>query len=70
MSQIEILISALYSKPLIYAARIVAEIFNDLQLEQDWLKEVKTLIVLFQCLRLKQDWWLSMTNERHLKKNS
>lgn len=36
MSQIKILIRALYSNPPINGARIVTEIFDDPQLEQDW----------------------------------
>ncbi|EFA03109.1 aspartate aminotransferase, mitochondrial [Tribolium castaneum] len=41
MSQLKILIRALYSNPPINGARIVAEILTDPALRADWLKEVK-----------------------------
>lgn len=41
MSQLKILIRAMYSNPPINGARIVAEILSDPTLRSDWLKEVK-----------------------------
>nr|CAH7768483.1 unnamed protein product [Callosobruchus chinensis] len=41
MSQIKILIRALYSNPPINGARIVTEILSDPKLKSDWLQEVK-----------------------------
>lgn len=43
MSQIKILIRALYSNPAIHGARIVTEILSDPQLRADWLVEVKEM---------------------------
>jgi aspartate aminotransferase len=41
MSQLKILIRAMYSNPPIYGARIVSEILGDEKLRADWLLEVK-----------------------------
>nr|CAI5852347.1 unnamed protein product [Callosobruchus analis] len=41
MSQLKILIRALYSNPPINGARIVTEILSDPKLKNDWLQEVK-----------------------------
>lgn len=43
ISQIKILIRALYSNPPIHGARIVAEILNDAELRKIWLKDVKSM---------------------------
>lgn len=43
MSQIKILVRALYSNPPIHGARIVAEILNDTDLRAMWLKDVKCM---------------------------
>ncbi|XP_012288092.1 aspartate aminotransferase, mitochondrial isoform X1 [Orussus abietinus] len=43
MSQIKILIRPMYSNPPIHGARIVNEILGDKELNQEWLKDVKTM---------------------------
>ncbi|XP_037960412.1 aspartate aminotransferase, mitochondrial [Teleopsis dalmanni] len=43
ISQIKILIRALYSNPPVHGARIVAEILNDKDLHSIWLKDVKCM---------------------------
>ncbi|RZC40644.1 aspartate aminotransferase, mitochondrial [Asbolus verrucosus] len=53
MSQVKILIRAMYSNPPINGARIVSEILGDAQLRADWLKEVKGMADRIISMRTK-----------------
>lgn len=60
MSQIKILIRALYSNPPINGARIVTEILSDSQLRADWyiiykcyIKFTNLIVIFLGCKKLK-----------------